>query len=249
MRKFGLVGYPLGHSFSKQYFTGKFRREHEDDCVYENYPVHDIEQITGIINSDAGLCGLNITIPYKTAILRLLDYVSEEAMETGAVNVVKIKRTGSSVLLYGYNSDITGVSDSLSQYIAGIRQALILGTGGASKAVHYALKKAGVTATSVSRHKKEGALAYTELTPQMLAATQLIVNTTPLGMFPDTESFPDIDYRQLGRRHILFDLVYNPEITAFLRKGTEQGCTVITGTRMLHSQAEKAWQIWNNDLL
>jgi shikimate dehydrogenase len=153
-------------------------------------------------------------------------------------------------LLYGYNSDYVGVSDSLSQYLDNeIKQALILGTGGASKAVYYALKKAGLTVQFVSREKQAGILTYSELTPKILTTTQLIVNTTPLGMFPHIETFPDIDYQCLGSKHILFDLVYNPEITAFLQKGAEQGCTIITGSKMLSSQAEKAWQIWNDDLL
>ena len=250
MRKFGLIGYPLGHSFSKQYFTDKFRKEKIDDCSYENYPIANITQIKDIINSNPELCGLNVTIPYKTEVIRFLDYIDKNAEEIGAVNVIKIKREKDKTLLHGYNSDFVGVADSLSQYIDNnIKHALILGTGGASKAVYYALKNAGVTVQFASREKKAGALAYSELTPEFLAATQLIVNATPLGMFPDIETMPDIDYHSLGKRHILFDLVYNPEITAFLQKGIERGCTIITGSKMLVSQAERAWQIWNNDLL
>ena len=250
MRKFGLIGYPLTHSFSEQYFSDKFIKEKIFDCSYENYPVSDIEQVKDIIASTPELCGLNVTIPYKTKIIGLLNYISKEADEIGAVNVVKIKKIENKILLHGYNSDFVGVSDSLKQYIDnGIKCALILGTGGASKAVYYALKQTGLTAQFVSREKKAGVLTYAELTPALLAETQLIVNTTPLGMFPDIEAFPNIDYRQLGSKHILFDLVYNPEMTAFLKKGAERGCTIITGSKMLHSQAEKAWQIWNDDLL
>jgi shikimate dehydrogenase len=247
MRKFGLIGYPLAHSFSKQYFSDKFKREKISGCSYENYPISDIAQVKDIINSTPELCGLNVTIPYKTKIIGLLNYISKEAEDIGAVNVIKIKWLEDKILLYGYNSDFIGVSDSLKQYIADIKQALILGTGGASKAVYYALKQAGVTVQFVSREKRVGVLTYSELTPNILTQTQLIVNTTPLGMFPDIEAFPNIDYRQLGRSHILFDLVYNPEITAFLQKGAEQGCTIITGSKMLYSQAEKAWQIWNDN--
>jgi shikimate dehydrogenase len=250
MRKFGLIGYPLDHSFSKQYFSDKFRREKIVDCSYENYPVSDITRIKDIIRSEPELCGLNVTIPYKTEIIRFLDYISEEAYEIGAVNVIKIKKENRKTLLYGYNSDFIGVSDSLRQYLDNdVKQALILGTGGASKAVYYALKNAGLTVQFVSREKKIGVLTYPKLTSHIFAATQLIVNTTPLGMYPDVESSPDIDYQYLDKKHILFDLVYNPEITAFLQKGIERGCTIVTGSKMLSSQAERAWQIWNNHLL
>ena len=249
MRKLGLIGYPLGHSFSKQYFSDKFRREKINDCSYENYPISDIAQIKDLINSEPELCGLNVTIPYKTEVIRFLDYIDKEAEEIGAVNVIKIKKERNKTLLYGYNSDFIGVSDSLKQYIDNdVKQALILGTGGGSKAVCYALKKAGLTVQFASREKRAGVLAYSEITPEFLAAVQLIVNTTPLGMFPNIDTMPDIDYQYLEKEHILFDLVYNPEITAFLQKGIEQGCTVITGLKMLVSQAEKAWQIWNDDL-
>jgi len=250
MRKFGLIGYPLGHSFSKQYFADKFSKEKINDCSYENYPVSDIVQIKEIINANPELCGLNVTIPYKTKIISFLDYIAKEAEEIGAVNVIKIKRSKNKTFLHGYNSDFIGVSDSLKQYIDNnVKQALILGTGGASKAVYYALKNAGLTVLFASREKRAGVLAYSELTPEVLASVQLIVNTTPLGMFPDTESFPNIDYKCIGKQHILFDLVYNPEITTFLHKGIERGCTIITGSKMLISQAERAWQIWNDNLL
>ena len=250
MRKFGLIGYPLGHSSSKQYFTDKFKREKITDCSYENYPISDIAQIKDIIKSEPELCGLNVTIPYKTKVISFLDFIAEEAYEMGAVNVIKIEKEKKKPILYGYNSDYIGVSDSLAQYLDNdIKQALILGTGGASKAVHYALKKAGITVLFASREKKAGVLTYSELTPKILATTQLIVNTTPLGMFPNVETFPDIDYQSLGSEHILFDLVYNPEITTFLQKGKKQGCTIVTGSKMLASQAERAWQIWNDDFL
>jgi shikimate dehydrogenase len=250
MKKFGLIGYPLGHSFSKQYFSDKFGKEKICDCSYENYPISDIAQLKDIINSNPELCGLNVTIPYKTKIIRFLDNIAKEAEEIGAVNVIKIKRSKNKTSLHGYNSDVVGVSDSLKQYIDNdVKHALILGTGGASKAVYYALKNAGLSVQFASREKNAGTLTYSELTPEILTTTQLIVNTTPLGMYPDIETFPDIDYRHIGKKHILFDLVYNPEITAFLQKGIERGCTIITGSKMLVSQAERAWQIWNDDLV
>jgi len=250
MRKFGLIGYPLGHSFSKQYFNDKFRREKITDCSYENYPISEISQLKDIIKSEPELCGMNVTIPYKTKVISFLDFIAEEAYEIGAVNVIKIEKEKNKPILYGYNSDYVGVSDSLKQYLDNeVKQALILGTGGASKAVNYALQKAGVTVRFVSREKSAGVLTYSELTSKILATTQLIVNSTPLGMFPNIKSLPDINYKSLSNKHILFDLVYNPEITAFLQKGIEQGCTIITGTKVLVSQAERAWQIWNDDLI
>ena len=248
MRKFGLIGYPLDHSFSKQYFSNKFKREKITDCSYENYPISDIAQIKDLINSEPELFGLNVTIPYKTEVIQYLDYIDKEAEAIGSVNVIKIKREKYKTLLCGYNSDFIGVTDSLKQHIDNdVKQALILGTGGASKAVYYTLKNAGLTVQFVSRENRVGALTYSDLTPEILAATQLIVNTTPLGMYPNVETLPDIDYKRLGKKHILFDLVYNPEITAFLQKGIEQGSVIITGSKMLFSQAEKAWQIWNDD--
>ena len=248
MRKFGLIGYPLRHSFSKQYFSDKFKIEKLNDCCYENYPISDIAQFRSIISSEPELCGLNVTIPYKTEVIRFLDYIAKEAADIGAVNVIKIKKTKDKTLLYGYNSDFIGVSDSLKQYLDNdVKQALILGTGGGSKAVYYVLKNAGLSVQFASREKRVGVLTYSELTPEVLAATQLIVNTTPLGMFPNIKTLPDINYQCIGKKHILFDLVYNPEITAFLQKGIERGCTIITGSKMLFSQAERAWQIWNED--
>ncbi len=248
MRKFGLIGYPLGHSFSRKYFTEKFKNERISDSSYENYPITDITQITDLLEAEPDLCGLNVTIPYKSEILRFLDSIDNEASEIGAVNVIKISRRGSSLFLSGFNSDVTGISDSLKPYFRNnLRHALVLGTGGSSRAVCYVLKKMGANIISVSREKKTDTITYQDITPGLIAQIQLIVNTTPLGMFPGIETKPDIDYSLLGKGHILFDLVYNPEITAFLKSGLKQGCTVITGLKMLHSQAEKAWQIWNDD--
>lgn len=248
MRKFGLIGYPLGHSFSKKYFTEKFRTEHISDCSYENYPLKNLDGFRELITEDYELCGLNVTIPYKSEILRLLDITETEAGEIGAVNVIKIKRTGSLVKLIGFNSDVTGIRDTLLPYITeNVRNALVLGTGGSSKAVCHVLNKFGLKVDQVSRNRKPGVLSYSDIDAKIIERTQLIVNTTPLGMFPNIENKPDIDYKKLNSNHILFDLVYNPELTTFLRMGAEQGCQILSGIKMLHSQAEKAWDIWNGD--
>jgi shikimate dehydrogenase len=248
MRKFGLIGYPLGHSFSKKYFTEKFQTEHINNCSYENYPLKSLDGFRDMVAKDYELCGLNVTIPYKSEIIKLLDIIETEAEEIGAVNVIKIKRKGSLVTLVGFNSDVTGIRDTLLPFMTGnVRNAMILGTGGSSKAVCYVLKKFGLKVDLVSRIRKSGVLSYSDIDANMIEHTQLIVNTTPLGMFPDSENKPDIDYKKLNSNHILFDLVYNPELTSFLRIGAEQGCRFLSGIKMLYSQAEKTWEIWNSD--
>jgi shikimate dehydrogenase len=250
MRKFGLIGYPLGHSFSKKYFTEKFQTEHISHCSYENYPLKNLDEFPVLIGSDDELYGLNVTIPYKSGIMKFLDVIEPEADEIGAVNVLKIRRHEGKIKLYGYNSDVTGIRDTLLPFISdSVRNALVFGTGGSSRAVCHVLQKFGLKVDRVSRDKKAGIMIYSDIDSDIIDRTQLIINTTPLGMFPDIESKPDLNYRRLNRKHILFDLVYNPELTSFLRMGAEQGCTLISGIKMLHSQAEKAWEIWNNDSL
>jgi shikimate dehydrogenase len=250
MRKFGLIGYPLGHSFSKKYFTEKFQTEHISNCSYENYPLKSIEGFREMVAKDFELCGLNITIPYKSEIINLLDITETEAEEIGAVNVIKIKRTGSLVKLIGFNSDVTGIRDTLLPCITeNVRNALVLGTGGSSKAVCHVLNKFGLKVDLVSRNRKPGVLSYSDITANIIGNTQLIINTTPLGMYPNTDNMPDLDYKKLNSTHILFDLVYNPELTSFLRMGAEQGCRILSGIKMLYSQAEKAWEIWNSESL
>jgi shikimate dehydrogenase len=249
MRKFGLIGYPLGHSFSKKYFTEKFSREHIKGCSYENYPLTNISQINDLIR-DNELEGLNVTIPYKSSVIKFLDRIDREAEAIGAVNVIKIKRTTGKTELRGFNSDMTGIMVTLIPVLSPeIKNALVLGTGGSSKAVCHVLKKINVHYTLVSREKKSFCLTYSDINSEILGKTRLIINTTPLGMYPETESKPDLNYDLLGSRHILFDLVYNPEITAFLKMGKERGCTVLSGIKMLHSQAERSWEIWNNDAM
>jgi shikimate dehydrogenase len=250
MRKFGLIGYPLGHSFSKKYFTEKFQKEHISGCSYENYPLKDIDMIISLIKNEPALEGLNVTIPYKSAVIGYLDSLSDEASAIGAVNVIKIRGSGEKIRLSGYNSDVNGIIDTLLPVSDKKGEnAIILGTGGASKAVKYALNRLGFIVTSVSRNPAEGVITYNELTGEKLSGAQLIVNTTPLGMYPDIQRCPDIDYDRLRPGQILFDLVYNPEMTVFLEKGKERGCVVLGGIKMLYSQAEKAWEIWNDNNL
>jgi shikimate dehydrogenase len=250
MRKFGLIGYPLGHSFSRKYFTEKFHNEQIIDCLYENYPLTDISQITELLINEPDLTGLNVTIPYKTEIIKYLSHISPEANEIGAVNVVKIRRSGKKMVLSGFNSDITGIRDSLNQFAnRNLKAAIVLGTGGSSKAVCFVLRKMGTEVVLVSRSRSKDSISYSDIDSELLKKSGLIVNTTPLGMYPNVETFPDIDYSLLGKDHMLFDLVYNPEITAFLRKGSERGCSVISGLKMLQSQAERSWEIWNDSAL
>lgn len=250
MRKFGLIGYPLGHSFSKKYFAEKFSVKKINDCSYENYPLENLKLLQNLLSAESDLCGLNVTIPYKSEIISYLDSIEPEANEIGAVNVLKIKRLNGVIKLSGYNSDVTGIRDSLLPYINGtVSNAIVLGTGGSSRAVCYVLIKYGFKVTLISRNKKPGVLAYSDISSGLINSADLIINTTPLGMFPNTDSKPDIDYSLLKKKHVLFDLVYNPELTSFLKIGKEMGCTTINGIKMLHSQAERAWAIWNDNSL
>lgn len=247
MRKFGLIGYPLGHSFSKKYFTEKFRRENITECSYENYPLTEIKQVTELIENEPDLAGFNVTIPYKSEIIKYLTAIDPEAAEIEAVNVVKVTRLNKAHELHGFNSDITGIRASLQPFInATGMNAVILGTGGSSKSVAYVLRKWGLNTILVSRNPCQGTISYDELNAGVLAGAHIIVNTTPLGMFPDIESSPEIRYDYLNPSQILFDLVYNPEETKFMKMGAERGCTIIGGLKMLHTQAEEAWDIWNN---
>jgi shikimate dehydrogenase len=250
MRKFGLIGYPLGHSFSKKYFSEKFLNENIDDCSYENYPIPDISQLKDLLSVESELCGLNVTIPYKTDVIRFLSYIDPEAEEIGAVNVLKIEHFGKELKISGFNSDIDGIRATLEQYLNGkVKNAIVLGTGGGSKAVCHVLKKAGIKISIVSRSRKQGILDYSDVDRDLVKKSGLIINTTPLGMFPNIEFKPELDYNLLNSEHILFDLVYNPEVTSFLSEGLKRGCTAISGLKMLHSQADKSWEIWNNNNL
>ena len=238
MRHYGIIGFPLLHSFSAKYFNEKFATE-GIDAEYSLYPMKELtsERMNELMTS---LSGFNVTLPYKQAVIPFLERLDETAQAIGAVNVV-YKHVG-------YNTDCLGFIESIKHLLRTYDQkALVLGTGGASKAACYGMKKLGVLPTLVSRTPKEGQLGYNDLTPEIMAEYTVIVNCTPLGMLPDVDSCPPIPYEQITARHLLFDCVYNPEETLFLQKGKAQGATIQNGIDMLYGQAKEAWKIWNKD--
>ncbi|BEG98013.1 shikimate dehydrogenase family protein [Bacteroides sedimenti] len=246
MKKYGLIGYPLKHSFSIGYFNEKFKSE-GIDAEYVNFEIPDIKDFLMIISENPDLCGLNVTIPYKEQIIPYLDELDKDTEAIGAVNVIKIIRQKGKVKLVGYNSDIIGFSQSIEPFIVKDKhkKALILGAGGASKAVFHGLKNLGVEGVYVSRAKQPGMLTYDELTPEIMAEHTIIVNATPVGMFPDEDNCPNIPYEQLTHKHLLYDLIYNPDTTLFMKKGAEMGAKTKNGLEMLLLQAFAGWEIWN----
>jgi len=246
MKTYGLIGYPLSHSFSKKYFTEKFLNEGIADHHYELFPLEDIKSLPDLLNANPTLCGLNVTIPHKVNVLCYLNEVDEAADQIGAVNCISIKSFDGENYLKGYNTDAYGFEESLKPLLADHHQrALVFGDGGAAKAVKYVLEKLGIGYQIVVRKATPGAILYSEITPDILASHKLLINTTPLGMSPDVGTFPEIDYQQLGAEHLAYDLVYNPLETAFLTKAAAQGAQIKNGLEMLYQQAEKAWAIWN----
>ena len=245
MKKYGLLGYPLGHSFSRNYFNQKFEAE-RIDAEYLNFEIPEIKEIKNVIKENPELNGLNVTIPYKEQVIPYLDDLDEDARLIGAVNVIKVsKGLFGKVKLKGYNSDIIGFKQSIEPLLKEHhRKALILGTGGASKAVFQGLKQLGVASTFVSRKAKEYCITYEEITPKVMEQYTVIVNTTPLGMYPNVNACPDIPYDLLTSDHLLYDLLYNPDETLFMRKGKEKGAVVKNGLEMLLLQAFAAWEIW-----
>lgn len=238
MRHFGIIGYPLLHSFSAKYFSEKFAREHID-AEYSLYPVKGERLKVKVERLLTELDGFNVTMPYKQAIIPYLDRLDETAQAVGAVNVVHQR--------VGYNTDCLGFIESIRPLLRAYdKHAIVLGTGGASKAVCYGLKQLGIEPTLVSRTPKEGMLGYTDLTEEVMTQHTIIVNCTPLGMVPDVDSCPDIPYEKITARHLLFDCIYNPEETLFLRKGKAQGAKTQNGIGMLYGQAKEAWKIWSN---
>ncbi len=241
---YGLIGYPLTHSFSQQYFNRKFDAE-SIAARYVNFEIPEIADFPDIIKDNPNLRGLNVTIPYKEQVISYLDELDPDTAEIGAVNVIKFIRKGSKLRLKGYNSDVIGFTDSLSPLLTPeMKHALVLGTGGASKAVMQALKKLGISATLVSRTPSEGRYTYSDLTPEIMAENLLIINTTPLGMYPHMDECPDIPYDQLTPAHLCYDLLYNPDVTLFMRKAAEHGAATKNGLEMLLLQAFAAWNIW-----
>lgn len=247
MNKYGLVGYPLKHSFSQRFFTEKFASE-SIDAVYSNYEIENIGLLPAIIDSESELRGLNVTIPYKEQIIPFLDELDEGARKIGAVNVIKIEypEHGKRKLI-GYNSDIIGFQNSIQPLINKTihQKALVLGTGGASKAIVRGLLNLGISSTYVSRTPKPDAFTYNDLNSKIINEYRLIVNTSPTGTFPNIDEAPDIPYQYLTDKHLLYDLVYNPAETSFLKRGKAQGAITKNGAEMLELQAIAAWEIWN----
>ena len=245
MRKFGLIGFPLGHSFSKKYFTEKFSREGIQGCQFELYPIPRIQEFTQLFASEPGLEGLSVTIPYKEQVISYLDGLDPACAQIGAVNCIRI-RDGKKI---GFNTDYLGFKQSLQSWLGNdIPNALVLGTGGASKAVQQALRDLGVSFRIVSRSQQEGQLTYAELKeqPQWLASHPLIINTSPVGTYPQVEDMPNIPLEQLHAAHRVYDLVYNPPITRLMQECIARGGASKNGQDMLELQAEAAWSIWNS---
>jgi shikimate dehydrogenase len=253
MKIFGLIGYPLEHSFSPDYFTRKFRDE-GIDAQYKLFPLSSVNQFPGLLEKETTLSGLNVTIPYKQQIIGHLNRIEGDARSIGAVNTIAFSREGEGRrFLTGYNTDAYGFEKALEPLLSQGRykRALILGTGGSSKTIAFVLQKRGITWLWVTRSKQGSSsrtVTYSDLTSELVASHTLIINTTPLGMYPRITEKPGIPYEAIDKDHLLFDLVYNPEVTAFLKEGRKRGARVENGYRMLCLQAERSWQIWNNTL-
>ena len=242
MRRFGLIGYPLTHSFSQKYFTEKFAQESIQHCTYENFSLKDIAELSTVLQQD-DLCGLNVTIPYKKQVLSFLTYVSPVVNKIGACNCIEINDGK----LTGHNTDVVGFEKSLVPFLQSYHtKALVLGTGGASAAVAFVLEKLGIAFQYVSRVASDVSISYDAVDEKMISSHYLIINTTPLGMYPNVGECPAIPYQYLTPQHHVYDLIYNPAETKFLAKGTLQGATTQNGQEMLILQAEESWRIWNN---
>lgn len=247
MDKYGLIGYPLGHSFSISYFNEKFQNE-DIDAVYENFEIPQIENLVEVLNVNPELKGLNVTIPYKEKVLNYLDNISPEARAIGAVNVIKVDHNGNDITLTGYNSDVIGFTKSIEPMLQRYhKKALILGTGGASKAINYGLKSLGLETVYVSRYERPGTICYKDITPEVVKEYNVIINCTPVGMFPKTDECPDLPYEAMDNHTILYDLIYNPDETLFMNRGKQYGATVKNGLEMLLLQAFASWDFWNKE--
>lgn len=247
MDKYGLIGYPLGHSFSISFFNEKFQDE-GINATYENFEIPTINGFSEILDSNPNLRGLNVTIPYKEKVIGFLDSLSKEAKEIGAVNVIKVTHKGNKTLLKGYNSDVIGFTKSIEPMLERFhKKALILGTGGASKAIEYGLKTLGLETVKVSRSEKPGTMQYSEITPETIKKYNVIVNCTPCGMYPKADECPNLPYEAMDNRTLLYDLIYNPDETLFMKKGKAQGAIVKNGLEMLLLQAYASWDFWNSN--
>jgi len=260
MKLYGLIGFPLSHSFSKKFFTEKFEREKIVDCKYELFPIEHISELIPLLRKHRDLCGLNVTVPHKINVLKYLDWIEHNARNAGAVNCIRITEEspvmaaftgevgikGHDFRLEGYNTDIYGFENSLKPLLKNRHdQALVLGDGGAARAVKCVLDNLGVTFKCVTRRSAPGNILFSELNARHIKDHLLIINTTPVGMSPNVDECPPIPYEAITDDHLLYDLIYNPEETLFLKKGAEQGATVKNGHEMLVLQAERSWEIWN----
>lgn len=245
MKIYGLIGRTLGHSFSQKYFSEKFQNEHIEGCVYQNFELKDLDKEIPSLKNQPGNCGLNVTIPYKKDIISFLDDLTDDCRQMNACNCIKIhdgKWTG-------YNTDVIGFEQSFAPHLkAHHNKALILGTGGASKAVVFVLKKLGIQFLEVTRNKgsNSSSIIYEDISKQILDEYNIVINTTPLGMFPNVDAYPNLPYQYISDRHYFFDLVYNPAKTLFLSKAEEKGAIIENGEKMLVIQAEESWRIWNS---
>ncbi|MBO7116506.1 MAG: shikimate dehydrogenase [Prevotella sp.] len=246
MDKYGLIGFPLGHSFSISYFNQRFQDE-GIDAVYENYEIPNIDALPEVLGSNPELKGLNVTIPYKEKVIPFLDTIAPEARAIGAVNVIRVTHRGNKTELKGYNSDVIGFTKSIEPMLdkKWHQKALILGTGGASKAIDYGLRSLGLETVFVSRYERPNTIQYKTITPEVVKEYNVIVNCTPLGMYPKTEECPDLPYEAMDSHTILYDLIYNPDETLFMKRGAQYGANVKNGLEMLLLQAFASWEFWH----
>lgn len=245
MRKFGLIGYPLSHSFSKKFFAEKFKNEHISDSQYELYPIENIGPVANLLSDDE-ICGINVTIPYKVQVLPYLNEMDEAAAEIGAVNCISVTRENGVRWIKGYNTDAYGFEESLKPLLEEHhRKALIFGDGGAAKAIKYVLHKLAIPFLVVTRKPTESSVLYDAVDEKLLQEHTILINTTPLGMSPNADTYPEIPYHYLSDKHIGYDLVYNPEETRFLTQIKDKGGKIKNGLEMLHLQAIRSWEIWN----
>ena len=246
MEKYGLIGYPLGHSFSISYFNQMFQDE-GIDAVYENFEIPTIDALPEVLDSNPNLRGLNVTIPYKEKVLPFLDSVSPEARAIGAVNVIRVTHEGNNVKLKGYNSDVIGFTQSIEPMLdkKWHKKALILGTGGASKAIDYGLRNLGLETVFVSRYERPGTIQYKTITPEVIQEYNVVINCTPIGMYPKTEECPLLPYEAMDQHTILYDLIYNPDETLFMKLGRQYGAQTKNGLEMLLLQAFASWEFWH----
>ena len=245
MDKYGLIGYPLGHSFSIGYFNEKFQNENID-AVYENFEISSLDSLEEVIATNPELKGLNVTIPYKERVMSYLDSITPEARAIGAVNVIRVTHKGNKTILKGYNSDVIGFTRSIEPMLETFhKKALVLGTGGAAKAITFGLRSLGLESVYVSRFERPDTIQYDKITPETVQEYNVIVNCTPVGMYPQADQCPQLPYEAMDSHNLLYDLIYNPDETLFMQKGAAQGATVKNGLEMLLLQAFVSWEFWH----